>query len=132
MGVVSPVGNDVETFWNALTEGRSGIRRFEAFDSTNFDCKIAGEVQNFEAVKFFKNPKTIKRTDRFTQFAMAGAKMALEDSGIDLETVDRTRFGVMLGSGIGGLDSMEKEAQRLMERGPSRVSPANHSAIARS
>jgi 3-oxoacyl-[acyl-carrier-protein] synthase II len=123
MGVVSPVGNDVETFWNALTEGRSGIRRFEAFDSTNFDCKIAGEVQNFEAVKFFKNPKTIKRTDRFTQFAMAGAKMALEDSGVDLETVDRTRFGVMLGSGIGGLDSMEKEAQRLMERGPSRVSP---------
>jgi len=123
MGVVSPVGNDLETFWNSLIQGRSGIRRYQAFDSTNFDCKIAGEVQNFEAAKYFKVPKTVKRTDRFTQFAMAGAKMAIEDSGLDLDTIDRTRFGVMLGSGIGGLFSMEQEAQRLMERGPSRVSP---------
>ncbi len=123
MGVVSPVGNDLQTFWESLIEGRSGIRRFEAFDSTNFDCKIAGEVKGFEAVKYFKNPKYVKRTDRFTQFAMAGTKMALEDSGIDLDTVDRTRFGVMIGSGIGGLYSMEEEAHRLADRGPSRVSP---------
>ena len=102
MGVVSPVGNDLQTFWESLTRGRSGIGRLEAFDSTNFDCKIAGEVKNFEAVKYFKNPKTVKRTDRFTHFARAGTKMALEDSGMDLETVDRTRFGVMIGSGIGG------------------------------
>ena len=123
MGVVSPVGNDLQTFWESLTQGRSGIGRLEAFDSTNFDCKIAGEVKNFEAVKYFKNPKTVKRTDRFTHFAMAGTKMALEDSGMDLETVDRTRFGVMIGSGIGGLYSMEEEAHRLADRGPSRVSP---------
>ena len=123
MGVVSPVGNDLQTFWESLTQGRSGIGRFEAFDSTNFDCKIAGEVKNFEAVKYVKNPKTVKRTDRFTHFALAGTKMALEDSGIDLETVDRTRFGVMIGSGIGGLYSMEEEAHRLADRGPSRVSP---------
>ena len=123
IGVVSPVGNDLETFWNSLIQGKSGIRRYQAFDSTNFDCKIAGEIQNFEATKYFKVPKTIKRTDRFTQFAMAGAKMALDDSGINLDTIDRTRFGVMLGSGIGGLFSMEQEAQRLLERGPSRVSP---------
>ena len=123
MGVVSPVGNDLQTFWESLTQGRSGIGRFEAFDSTNFDCKIAGEVKSFEAGKYFKNPKTVKRTDRFTHFALAGTKMALEDSGIDLETVDRTRFGVMIGSGIGGLYSMEEEAHRLADRGPSRVSP---------
>ena len=103
IGVVSPVGNDLQTFWTALVEGRSGIRHFQAFDSTNFDCKIAGEVVGFEPAKHFKNPKTAKRTDRFTQFAMAGTRMALEDSGIDLETIDRTRFGVMIGSGIGGL-----------------------------
>jgi 3-oxoacyl-[acyl-carrier-protein] synthase II len=123
IGVVSPVGNDLQTFWKSVVEGRSGIRRFEAFDSTNFDCKIAGEVRDFEAAKYFKNPKTVKRTDRFTQFAMAGTKMALEDSGIDLEKIDRTRFGVMIGSGIGGLYSMEEEAHRLADRGPSRVSP---------
>ncbi|MFZ4588326.1 MAG: beta-ketoacyl synthase N-terminal-like domain-containing protein, partial [Terrimicrobiaceae bacterium] len=108
IGVVSPVGNDLQTFWKSVVEGRSGIRKFEAFDSTNFDCKIAGEVRDFEAAKYFKNPKTVKRTDRFTQFAMAGTKMALEDSGIDLEKIDRTRFGVMIGSGIGGLYSMEE------------------------
>lgn len=123
IGVISPVGNDLQTFWKSLIEGRSGIRRFEAFDSTNFDCKIAGEVRDFEPAKHFKNPKTAKRTDRFTQFAMAGTKMALEDSGIDLDKTDRTRFGVMIGSGIGGLYSMEEEAHRLADRGPSRVSP---------
>ena len=123
MGVVSPVGNDIETFWKSLIEGRSGIRRFQAFDSADYDCKIAGEVPDFEPVRFFKNPKTVKRTDRFTQFAMAGAKMAIEDSAIDLDQVDRNRFGVMIGSGIGGLYSMEQESQRLMTRGPSRVSP---------
>jgi len=123
MGVVSPVGNDLETFWKSLIEGRSGIRRFQALDSTNYDCKIAGEVPDFEPVHYFKNPKSVKRTDRFTQFAMAGAKMAIEDSNIDLDQVDRNRFGVMIGSGIGGLYSMEQESQRLMTRGPSRVSP---------
>jgi 3-oxoacyl-[acyl-carrier-protein] synthase II len=111
------------SFWDSVVHGRSGIRKFEAFDSTDFDCKIAGEVAGFEAAKYFKNPKTAKRTDRFTQFAMAGTKMALEDSGVDLHKVDRTRFGVMIGSGIGGLYSMEEEAHRLADRGPSRVSP---------
>jgi 3-oxoacyl-[acyl-carrier-protein] synthase II len=123
MGVVSPVGNDLQTFWKSVVEGRSGIRRYEAFDSTKFDCKIAGEVTNFEAAKFFKNPKTARRTDRFTQFAIAGTRMALDDSGLDLDKIDRNRFGVMIGSGIGGLYSMEQESQRLLERGPSRVSP---------
>ena len=123
IGVISPVGNDIPTFWESLTTGRSGIRRFEAFDSDIYECKIAGEVRNFEPAPFFKNPKSAKRTDRFTQFAVAASQFALEDSGIDLEKVDRNRFGVMLGSGIGGLRSMEDESKRLFERGPTRVSP---------
>ncbi|MFZ4681629.1 MAG: beta-ketoacyl-ACP synthase II [Terrimicrobiaceae bacterium] len=123
IGVISPVGNDIPTFWESLTTGRSGIRRFEAFDSDIYECKIAGEVRNFEPAPFFKNPKSAKRTDRFTQFAVAASKFALADSGIDLEKVDRNRFGVMLGSGIGGLRSMEDESKRLFERGPTRVSP---------
>ena len=123
IGVVSPVGLDTATFWNSLKNGVSGIHRFNAFDSTDFDCKIAGEIKEFHAASYFKNPKSVKRTDRFTQFAMAGAKMALEDSGLDPEKVDPHRAGVMIGSGIGGLYSMEEEAKRLQARGPSRVSP---------
>lgn len=123
MGVVTPVGSDLPTFWESLTTGRSGIRRFERFDTSAFDCKIAGEVTDFEPAKFFKNPKSAKRTDRFTQFAIAASRMALDDSGLDLDSLDRNRFGVMIGSGIGGLQSMEDECKRLLERGPSRVSP---------
>lgn len=123
LGVVSPVGNDLDTFWKSLVEGRSGVRLFNAFDSEKFDCKIAGEVQDFVPAPFFRVPKSAKRTDRFTQFAVAASKMALEDSGIDLDTIDRNRFGVVIGSGIGGLRSMEDESLRLFERGPSRVSP---------
>jgi 3-oxoacyl-[acyl-carrier-protein] synthase II len=114
---------ETATFWRNLTEGVNGITRFDAFDSTDYDCKIAGEIKEFTAASYFKNPKSAKRTDRFTQFAMAGAKMAVEDSGLDPSTVDLTRVGVMIGSGIGGLFSMEEEARRLHSRGPSRVSP---------
>ncbi|MGH8045671.1 MAG: beta-ketoacyl-ACP synthase II, partial [Chthoniobacterales bacterium] len=123
IGIVSPVGMDTATFWTSLKEGVSGIHRFDAFDSTEYDCKIAGEIKEFNAASYFKNPKSVRRTDRFTQFAMAGAKMAVEDSGLDPSKVDPHRVGVMIGSGIGGLYSMEEEARRLHSRGPSRVSP---------
>jgi len=123
IGVISPVGTDIPTFWESLTTGRSGIRRYEAFDSEIYECKIAGEVRNFEPAPFFKNPKSAKRTDRFTQFAVAASQFALDDAGVDLDKIDRNRFGVMLGSGIGGLRSMEDECKRLFERGPTRVSP---------
>lgn len=123
LGVVSPVGNDIETFWKSLTEGRSGITHYTQFDSTGYDCKIGGEVKDFEPAQYFKSPKDARRTDRFTQFAMAASRSALKDAGIDLEQVDRDRFGVMIGSGIGGLKSMEDECKRLFDRGPSRVSP---------
>jgi 3-oxoacyl-[acyl-carrier-protein] synthase II len=123
IGVVSPLGNDLDTFWQNLLAGRSGIGHYQAFDSTNFDCRIAGEVKDFNPADYFAVPKAAKRTDRFTQFAMAGAKMAVADAGLDLEKLDRERCGVIIGSGIGGLDSMECEAQRLLQKGPSRVSP---------
>jgi len=123
IGIVSPIGLDTATFWKSLKEGVSGIHRFDAFDSTDFDCKIAGEIKQFSPTDYFKNPKSAKRTDRFTQFAMAAAKMAVEDSGLDPSKVDPHRVGVMIGSGIGGLYSMEEEAKRLQARGPSRVSP---------
>jgi 3-oxoacyl-[acyl-carrier-protein] synthase II len=123
VGVVTPIGSDIPTFWQNLTNGVSGISRFEAFDSTDYDCKIAGEIRGFNAASYFKNPKSTKRTDRFTQFAMAGAKMAVEDAGLIPDQLDCTRVGVMIGSGIGGLYSMEEEAKRLQARGPSRVSP---------
>jgi 3-oxoacyl-[acyl-carrier-protein] synthase II len=123
IGVITPVGNDIPTFWQSLTEGRSGIRRYTAFDPGIYDCKIAGEIVDFEPSAYFKNPKSAKRTDRFTQFAMAASKNALADSEIDLDATDRDRFGVLIGSGIGGLKSMEDESHRLFQRGPSRVSP---------
>ena len=96
MGVVTPVGNDLETFWGSLKNGVSGIRRIEAFDTTNYETKIAGEVRGFDPKRFFKNPKDVRRSDRFAQFAMAAARMAIADGGIDLEKVQRDRFGVIV------------------------------------
>lgn len=123
MGVITPIGNTVETFWESLKTGRSGISRYTSFDSKDHDCKIAGEIRDLDPTKFFKNPKAARRTDRFTQLAVAAAKLALEDAAVDLDATDRSRFGVMVGSGIGGLQSMEEECRRLFERGPSRTSP---------
>ncbi len=123
LGVVSPVGSDIPTFWKNLTEGHSGITRYEAFDPAGFDCLIGGEVKGFEPTAWFKTPKDARRADRFAQFAMAGAKLALSDSGLDPEKTDRDRFGVIIGSGIGGLQSMETESRKLFEKGPGKISP---------
>ena len=101
----------------------SGIGLVEAFDTTNHDCKIAGEVRGFEPKRYFKNPKDLRRTDRFAQLAMGAAKMALEDSGIDLEKTRRDRFGVIVSSGIGGLKTLEDQYRILLTKGPSRNSP---------
>jgi 3-oxoacyl-[acyl-carrier-protein] synthase II len=122
LGVITPVGNDLETFWSNLKNGVSGIRKIQAFDTTNYDCQIGGEVRDFEPKNFFKNPKDIRRTDRFAQLAMAAAKMSMQDSGIDLERVNRDRFGVLISSGIGGLKTLEEQFSTLMNKGPQRVS----------
>jgi len=124
MGVVSPLGNDLDTFWNSLIEGKSGVRSIQSMDtSDHFPCTIGAEVLDFDPTKFFKNPKDARRADRFAQLAMAASVMAIEDCGIDLDLVDRTRFGCMIGSGIGGLMTMEREHAKLISKNPSRVSP---------
>jgi len=123
IGVISPIGNDLKSFWGNLVEGKSGIREITQFDSSTFDCHIAGEVRDFDPKPYFKNPKDVRRSDRYTHLAMAAAKFALEDSGIDLEKIDRSRFGVLMGSGIGGLKTLEDQHTILMNKGPARVSP---------
>jgi 3-oxoacyl-[acyl-carrier-protein] synthase II len=123
LGAITPLGNDVETFWSSLKNGVSGIRRVESFDTTEHDCKIAGEVRGFEPKRYFKNAKDVRRTDRFAQLALAAAKMALDDSGVDLEKIRRDRFGVIVSSGIGGLKTLEDQYRILLTKGPSRTSP---------
>jgi 3-oxoacyl-[acyl-carrier-protein] synthase II len=124
LGAITPIGNDVETFWANLKNGVSGIRAIDAFDTTGYDCKIGGQVRDFDAKPFFKNPKDVRRTDRFTQLSMAAAKMALEDSGIDVTNLKhRDRFGVIVSTGIGGLKTLQDQLTILLTKGPSRNSP---------
>src|SRR3977135_1853157 len=123
MGVMTPLGNELETFWSNLKNGVSGIRRIEAIDPSPFDCQIGGEVRDFDPKPYFKNPKDIRRTDRFAQLAMAAAKMSILDSGVDLEKINPDRCGVIVSSGIGGLKTLEDQHNVLMTKGPSRNSP---------
>lgn len=122
LGIISPVGTGLEQFWTSLTSGVSGIRRITRFDATKYSTQIAGEVVDFDPMQHMDR-KEARRMDRFTQFAVAAAGMAIEDSGLDLEVVDRDRIGVILGSGIGGIETLEGQARVLAEKGPSRVSP---------
>ena len=123
IGVVSPVGNNLASFWDSLKAGRSGIGRIGAFDTEKFDCKIAGEVRDYDPTPYYKTPKDVRRTDRYTQLAVGAAKMSLDDSGLDLESIDRDRAGVMIGSGVGGLATMETQVGQMMNKGPDRTSP---------
>jgi 3-oxoacyl-[acyl-carrier-protein] synthase II len=122
MGVVTPVGNDLKTFWHNLQNGVSGVQRIQAFDTSAYDCQIAGEVRDFDPKNYFTNPKDVRRTDRYTHLAMAAAKMAMQDSGIDLEKVNHQRFGAIVSSGIGGLKTLEDQHSALLNKGPGRVS----------
>lgn len=122
MGVITPVGNELESFWTNLKNGVSGIRRIESFDTTAYDCRIGGEVRGFDPKTVFKNPKDIRRTDRFAHLAMAAAKMAMSDSGISMANENPDRFGVLVSSGIGGLKTLEDQYTILLSKGPSRVS----------
>lgn len=126
LGVVSPVGNTVHDFWKSILEGRSGVKRLQAFDPEHFSCKIAAEVRDFNPTSYL-SPKEMKRMDRFVQFAVVSAKMALADSKLDMSREDPTRIGVMIGSGIGGLHTVEAEHAQYIkygpEKGPGRISP---------
>ena len=124
MGVVTPVGNTLETFWSNLKNGVSGIGIIDSFDTSGYDCKIGGQVRDFDPKPFFKNPKDVRRTDRFTHLAMAAAKMAIADSGIDIDNLkDRDRFGVIVSAGIGGLKTLQDQLTVLLTKGPGRNSP---------
>ncbi|MEZ0256871.1 MAG: beta-ketoacyl-ACP synthase II [Chthoniobacter sp.] len=123
MGVITPVGNDVETFWQNLIAGKSGIGPITHFDPSAFDCRFAGEVRGFEPKSVFKKPKDVNRTDRYTQLAVGAAKQALIDAGITQPIGDPERFGCMIGSGIGGLKTTEDQHTVLMNKGPDRLSP---------
>jgi 3-oxoacyl-[acyl-carrier-protein] synthase II len=123
LGVVTPLGHDLETFWNKLISGQCGIDRITAFDAAAFDTQIAGEVRNFDPAPAFPSPKEIRRTDRYSQFGVYAAWSALKDSGADLDKLNRDEIGVILGSGIGGLETTSAQIKILHERGPGRLSP---------
>ena len=123
IGVLSPVGNELEQFWDSLVEGKSGIGHITNIDASNFACRIGGEITDFDPKIYFKNPKDARRTDRYGQMAMAAAKMAYEDSGMEECNFDPFRFGCMVGSGIGGVMPLEQQHEVYLNKGPSRVSP---------
>ena len=122
MGVVTPLGNDLETFWSNLKNGVSGIGTIDSFDTSQYDCRIGGQVRNLDPKNYFRNPKDVRRTDRFAQLAMAAAKMAMADSGIEMAQENPDRFGVLVSSGIGGLKTLEDQYTVLLTKGPQRVS----------
>jgi len=122
MGVLTPLGCDLEVFWKNLLAGKSGIAPVTRFDTTNFDSKIGGEVKDFKPEEFMPIKET-RRTDRFTQYAVGAAKKALVDSGIDISKADANRIGVLIGSGIGGMETIEEQSAILLKKGPGRVSP---------
>ena len=124
MGVLSPLGNSVAETWEGMKAGRSGITLIESIDPSSFASQIAGEVRGFDPAPYFKkDPKSVRRCDRFEQLAMGAAAMALEDAGLDPEKVNKERVGVMIGSGIGGLGTTSTNIETLVKSGPRRVYP---------
>ena len=122
LGAITPVGHEKDQLWESLCNGKSGISNITSFDTTGQDVLIAGEASDFEPSKWF-DKKEERRLDRFTQFAVASAALAIEDSGLDLDKVDKSKAGAIIGTGIGGIIEIEAQHKVLLERGPSRVSP---------
>lgn len=123
LGLVTPLGNDVTTFWNNLINGQCGIDRIKGFDASKFDTQIAGEVKDFNPVAAFPSPKDVRRTDKFAQFGVYAAWQAINDSGLDLKNANTDEMGAFIGSGIGGLTTTTEQHAILLERGPGRLSP---------
>ncbi len=122
MGVVHSLGFGVDTFWSSIKEGKLGISLLTKFDTTNYEAKVAAAINDFEPTDYI-DKKEAKRMDIFTQYAMAAAKMAMEMSGLDMEKEDSFRAGVIIGSGVGGIQTLEDQHQILSTKGPGRVSP---------
>lgn len=122
IGAITPLGNNAEDFFKGVKEGRCGIGFIDAFDTEGYFVKLAAQVRGFDP-KEYMDIKEARRMDRFSQFAIAATREALRCAGLDLESVDRDRVGVIVGSGIGGIDNIEKEAKVLLEKGPKRINP---------
>jgi len=122
MGMVSPLGHTLEDYWSNLCAGKSGISAITLFDASHHDTRFAGEIKDLDIGQYLDR-KEARRMDRFAQFAQIAAQKAVADSGIHFENVEREKFGVLVGSGIGGMQVFEKECQVLFEKGPGRVSP---------
>ena len=122
MGAITPIGNNVDDFFQSTKEGKCGIDYIRKFDTEDYKAKVAAHVKDFEPKDYMEH-KESRRMDRFSQFAVAAAKEAFEDSGINIDKIDKDRFGVIVSSGVGGLENIEKESNTLASRGPRRVNP---------
>jgi len=122
MGAITPIGVGIDNFWEGIKAGKIGFAPITKFDASEYKTKIAAEVKDFDA-KQFMDPKAAKRMELFCQYAVAAAKEAMDDSGLDMEKEDAFRVGVSVGSGIGSLQAMEREHTKLVEKGPTRVNP---------
>lgn len=122
LGVLAPNGNSVEQFWTALLTGQSGIKKITYFDTEKFDVKIAGELSGFNAENHL-DKKEVRKLDPFSVYALVTAEEAIKQSGLDLGTFDKDRAGVIIGSGVGGIQTLEEQHQVLLEKGPNRISP---------
>ena len=122
VGAVTPLGLEKKQIWSALCEGKSGIKPITSFDTSAHEVHFGGEVSDFDPTKWFEI-KEARRLDRFAQFAVVAAILAIEDAGLKLEGFDQTRIGVVIGSGMGGLLELETQHGILINKGPSRISP---------
>lgn len=122
LGAVTPIGNNVDDFWASVKAGKIGFDHITKFDTTDYKCHIAAELKDFNPQDFMDR-KAAKRMEPFSQYAVAAAKQAIDDSGLDIEKEDPYRVGCAIGSGIGSLQAMERETQKLYEKGPNRVNP---------
>jgi len=122
LGAVSPIGNGKETFWSAIKAGKCGIGDVTRFDASDFNCQVAAEVNDFDPGEYI-DKKEAKRMDRYTQYALVAAKMAIEDAKLDMEKENPERVGVITGSGIGGMETLESQHKVLLDKGVGRISP---------
>lgn len=122
IGAITPIGNDVNTFWNSIKDGKCGIDKITAFDTTNYKAKLAAEVKDFEVTNYI-DKREARRLDKFCHFALAAADEAMRDSGLNEDNVDKERMGVIVGSGVGGIATIEEQHNKLLQKGPNRVTP---------
>ena len=122
LGAVTPIGNDVPAMWASLQAGTSGVGRIAVFDPSHLDSQIAAEVKGFDPLAYL-SPKEVKRTERFTQFAVAASKQAAADAGVRVEQEDPFRCGVIIGCGMGSMKLIEDQHQVLMQKGPRKITP---------